>query len=61
MSDFEEAMHHGYSRADFASEMEELEKIYQELGCAQCKYEEYNSRACRGDFSKCPFTKEVET
>lgn len=46
MSNFEDAKHQGFSRADMAQEMDEKEKRMQELGCDKCRYEKDNYMAC---------------
>ena len=64
MSNFEEAMHNGYSRADLASDMQEKEKRCQTLGCPTCAYRNRISVSCdyviEQDtiYEKCPYRKE---
>ena len=46
MSNFEDAKHQGFSRADMAQEMAEKEKRMQELGCPTCRYKESKYMVC---------------
>ena len=43
---FEDARHHGYSRADMAQEMEELERRMHGLGCDRCHHGDEISPIC---------------
>lgn len=46
MSTFEEAMHHGFSRADLAQEIKEMEERIDQLGCNRCIHRFENSHVC---------------
>ena len=61
---YEEALHQGYSAADMAADMEEMEKRMQDIGCFDCKYRDRNSRTCdvvirdeSGTYQRCPYYK----
>lgn len=59
---FEEARHHGYSEADMAAEMKEMEDRMNALGCPKCKYIERNCTTCNtiindDMYQKCPYRK----
>lgn len=43
---FEESMHQGFSRADLADEMLELERRIESLGCRDCAHMMENSPVC---------------
>ena len=61
---YEEAMHQGYSAADMAADMEEIEKRVEGLGCRICKYRDWNSRTCdnviSGFLERCPYFKKED-
>ena len=64
---FEDAMHQGFSRADMAQEVEEMEKRIEELGCHLCKYSKRSIRTCEtiiedveGIYPRCPYFKKEE-
>ena len=46
MSNFEDAMHQGFSRADMAQELMELEKRMHGLGCDRCLHRDEISPVC---------------
>ena len=58
---FEEARHHGFSEADMAPEMEEMERRIESLGCDTCWHRNENSPVCEtiinhsGEFFSCMF------
>lgn len=60
---FEEAMHHGYSEADMAADMQEMEERMEHLGCKKCKYIDMYHPTCngviQGSMAKCPYRKEI--
>ena len=67
MSNFEEARHQGFSQADLAQEMRELEERIDQLGCHMCKYAERSIKTCDniiqdidGIYPKCPYFKKEE-
>ena len=66
MSDpFEEARHHGYSAADLAADMKELEERCEALGCDSCSYRDGNYAICvrviedEKLYKYCPYKKEA--
>ena len=66
MSNFEDAKHQGFSKADMAQDMAEKEKRIKELGCDKCRYKERLSVTCNTviDLSDrfkgiCPYFREV--
>ena len=67
MGSFEESVHHGYSREEYAAEMEEGEKRMEALGCMDCEYCQHISHTCEyifangGIYPKCPYFKKKET
>lgn len=46
MNNFEEAMHHGFSRADVAQEIKVLDERMHQLGCNSCFHAKENSPVC---------------
>lgn len=66
MSNFEEARHHGFSRADYEQEEHEKEQRCIQLGCPDCKYKDYNAVTCGIIFDdeelykKCPYFKKED-
>lgn len=43
---FEQAMHHGFSRAEMAQEMMEIHQRMIDLGCVACQHNKENSPVC---------------
>ena len=57
---FEESMHQGFSRAEMAQEMLELERRIEALGCRECIHMIENSPVCNmiinsGKYGACNF------
>lgn len=65
MSEFEDAMHQGFSKADKAAEMAEYSARMTQLGCYACGYSSIYHPTCehmiKGELEKCPYFKEVTT
>ena len=61
MADFEEAIHQGFSRADVAQEIKEMDERMNHLGCRECFHLPEGSSVCdmiirRDDaFKDCPY------
>jgi Uri superfamily endonuclease len=67
MSNFEEAVHHGFSKEELAQEMAEKMTRVDELGCSGCRYKFRNYKSCEtvielADRFKgiCPYFKKEE-
>lgn len=68
MNNFEDARHQGFSRADMAQEMREMELRLESLGCHLCKYGQRSIRTCDtiiedadGIYPTCPYFKKEAT
>ena len=63
MSDFENAVHHGYTAADMAADQAEATQRMKALGCFSCRYGTLYHPTCnriiQGSLMKCPYFKEV--
>lgn len=63
MSDFENALHQGYTAADMAADVEEATQRMNALGCFSCRYGKIAHPTCRGvikgSLMKCPYRKEA--
>lgn len=62
-NDFENALHQGYSAADMAADMAEVEARTNELGCYCCRYGQEYHPTCNniiaGCLGRCPYFKGV--
>lgn len=64
MSNFEDAMHQGFSRGELAQEMAEFEKRMIDLECSGCAYVERGFKTCltvidsADIYSSCPYRKQ---
>lgn len=47
MSNFEDAMHQGFSREELAQEMRKIEERMHGLGCDTCQHQCENSPVCQ--------------
>lgn len=64
MSDFENALHQGYTAAEMAADEAEAIQRMGALGCGICRYRLGHYMVCAtiimGDYDKCPYHKEVQ-